>query len=884
MTVSIDNQSCPTAYDPVAADGVRPRAARAHAVCSSITEPWEPMDRRKFLKAGTILAGSLASSVGLNSISSEMYAKSGAPPAGRNTPAVAEELLDLTEAIIVTPSGLTSREEKAITLLVEEVENRTGIRWPVEHAFPHSSQPVITLATTAHFESMRTSLPFSRTELLAPEGYTLQAESTGRRVFASVVGADERGILFGVGGLLRALRMESGTVFVPNHLKIRTSPKYPLRGHQLGYRPKTNSYDGWTVAMWKQYIRDLIVFGTNAIELIPPRSDDQPSSPHFWLPPQQMMIEMSRLADEYGLDVWIWYPAMDQDYSNPQTVESSLNEWGAIFKALKRIDAVFVPGGDPGRTAPQILFPLLEKQARNLRQYHPKAQMWTSPQGFDAAWMNQFLSLVSRRPAWLSGVVYGPQNPVDLPTLRKQIPQQYPIRLYPDITHSVQCQFPVPDWDVAYALTEGREVINPRPEGYANILRLDLPHSIGFISYSEGCNDDVNKIITSSIAWNPETRVIEILRDYSRYFIGEHAADDFAQGLLSLERNWRGPLLTNESVETTFSQFRSLEAQASPHELLKWRLQQALYRAYYDAYTRRRLIYETDLENQARSVLSQAWRIGWQPMAQTPKDYSDAPDPSIILSEAVQILKKAATAPVAQDLRTRILELGEALYQSVRMQLAVERYKAESVSRGANLDTLDAPLTSGPWLMRQLEAIAATSSKTDQLRSIDELLNRTNPGPGGFYDDLGNFSAGSHLLRGAGSSRDPEFRASTHVGFAYPDPFGDRAPIAWKRWAESLGDAPLKMHYPALDPEAHYKVRVVYSGDQPRRKIRLACASGEEIHPFIQKPWPPKPLEFDVPPAATAHGELTLIWNREPGLGGNGRGCQVSEVWLIKKV
>jgi len=50
----------------------------------------------------------------------------------------------------------------------------------------------------------------------------------------------------------------------------------------------------------------------------------------------------------------------------------------------------------------------------------------------------------------------------------------------------------------------------------------------------------------------------------------------------------------------------------------------------------------------------------------------------------------------------------------------------------------------------------------------------------------------------------------------------------------------------------------------------------------MHKPWPPRPLEFNIPPEATAGGELSLIWNREPGLGGNGRGCQVAEVWLLK--
>ena len=59
-----------------------------------------------------------------------------------------------------------------------------------------------------------------------------------------------------------------------------------------------------------------------------------------------MMVEMSRLADSYGLDVWIWYPAMDKDYSDPKTVEFALQEWGEAFRQLPRIDAVFLPGGE----------------------------------------------------------------------------------------------------------------------------------------------------------------------------------------------------------------------------------------------------------------------------------------------------------------------------------------------------------------------------------------------------------------------------------------------------------------------------------------------------------------------------------------------------------
>src|SRR5262249_13823528 len=162
----------------------------------------------------------------------------------------------------------------------------------------------------------------------------------------------------------------------------------------------------------------------------------------------RMMVEVSRLADSYGLDVWLWYPALDRDYTDPRTVARALDEWGEVFKALPRVNAVFVPGGDPGHTKPLVLFPFLENQAATSRQQSPTAQLWVSPQGFSQSWMEEFVSLVKREPAWLSGVVHGPQVRLSLPQLRAALPERYPIRDYPDITHSRTCQYPVPDWDV----------------------------------------------------------------------------------------------------------------------------------------------------------------------------------------------------------------------------------------------------------------------------------------------------------------------------------------------------------------------------------------------------------------------------------------------------
>ncbi len=558
-------------------------------------------------------------------------------------PRAAAAEIDLSRAVVVVPDGLSGPEEKAVQVLVEEVRARSGIAWDVMLRWPREALPVVVVGPArllrADTSPLRDQVPPRPAAGDARDGYWLRTiDDRGRGApVVLVAGGDSRGVLFGVGRLLRALRMGPGKVVLPDRIELASAPKYPLRGHQLGYRPKTNSYDAWDLPQWDRYIRDLALFGTNAIELIPPRSDDDADSPHFPRPPLEMMVGMSKICADYGLDVWIWYPAMDASYADPGTVARALDEWGEVFRKLPRVDAVFVPGGDPGHTQPKYLLALLEKQAANLRRFHPEAQMWVSPQSFSAEWLDEFLALLKAEPAWLSGVVFGPQVRVSLPELRKAVPSRYPIRDYPDITHSLRCQYPVPDWDVAYALTEGREVINPRPRDESAIFHAFADRTIGFITYSEGCNDDVNKIVWSALGWDPSADLLEVLRDYARCLVGlpDAEADGFARGLFALEQNWRGPLLSNGSVETTLQQFRALERRASPRVLANWRFQQALYRAYYDAYERIRLIRETDLEQQALSRLREARATG-----------------SIVaMDQAEIILNRARTEPVAPDLR-----------------------------------------------------------------------------------------------------------------------------------------------------------------------------------------------------------------------------------------
>lgn len=431
--------------------------------------------------------------------------------------------LDLTHATLVTAADRTGPEAAAAALLVDEVAKRTGVSWGP--GAPDAPRIVI-----GRVDQIARLLPhglhWAPPQGARPaEGYTLRTLDDHGHALLVIAGNDSRGILYGVGHLLRTLDMRSGSTTLDQALNLSTSPRYPVRGHQIGYRFKNNTYDAWTLAQFEQQIRDLAVFGANAVQLIAPASDDDPVSPLFPAPALDTDIGIARILAKYGLDCDLFYPEMAKDYAAPGAVAAELAAFEDLVQHFPAIHALYVPGGDPGHTPPRLLFPLLAQEAAILRRYHPGAEVWVSGQGFDQATYEEFYALLAEKPAWLTGVFFGPQSRDPMPVQRARIPAIYPIQFYPDIGHALHAQFPVPNWDLAFALLEGREPINPRPQDETAIFRHLSPLTNGFVTYSEGVNDDVNKVLWTRLGWDPDTAPQDTLRDYARYFIGGDAAD-----------------------------------------------------------------------------------------------------------------------------------------------------------------------------------------------------------------------------------------------------------------------------------------------------------------------------------------------------------------------
>ena len=362
-----------------------------------------------------------------------------------------------------------------------------------------------------------------------------------------------------------------------------------------GYRPKTNSYDGLTPETFEQYVVDLAMFGVNQIELIPHSFDDAPFSPHFELSHHDMNVQMSATLAKYGMNVSLWYPACNPagsafvscqtgDFNNATVMAAARADWHTVYASMGRIDTVFINAGDPGGQSPDDLVMIAQASRQVLRQYHPDAELWVCPQDWSVPDYEHWAKLVSTPAAaqWLAGTIYGPGMPIGLAEFKNStFPAQYPVRLYPDITHSLGDQIPVPNWDPVFHFTQNREAVNPRPVQESTIAASNKPFGdAGMGTYNEGCHDDVNKHVWAAVMWGCDDAgarsaacdtpglVRRWLSDYARVHFGAALQELFVEGIYGLESNWVGPILTNPSINATFAVFQAI-SKAMPVRL-RW--------------------------------------------------------------------------------------------------------------------------------------------------------------------------------------------------------------------------------------------------------------------------------------------------------------------------
>jgi len=744
--------------------------------------------------------------------------------------------------ILISPSIEAAFQETAGTILSEEIEKRTGLTLDRTDAW--NSTTVIALVTSGESKLYGEAAP-SRSDThpeYKKEGYRVVHENKNGKNVLWVIGADNRGLLYGVGKLLRTADLQQDQLSISADTDISESPEYALRGHQFGYRNTANSWDAWTVEQFDQHFREQVLFGANSFENIP--FQDPESSVHFKIDPQKMEVEMSKICDKYEADYWVWTPA-PHDLSTKGAHEKGLAEQEAFYARCPRLDGVFVPGGDPGDNHPSLLMPYLKGLSEILKKHHPDAGIWVSLQGFNREKAEYFFDyLEENSPDWLRGLVYGPSSP-PLALERELLPEKYKHRFYPDITHTVRCHYPVDNWDQAFALTLGREPCNPLPRQYARLFNRDAKYTDGFITYSDGTHDDVNKIVWSQWGWNPGKDAQDMVVEYGRFFFGPKVAQTAAEGILALEKNWQGPILENPVIEETLALWKKLEAE-NPNLATNWRWQQLIMRAYYDAYVQDRSAYEKKLEAEAYEILADAEKVGADKA----------------MHEALHHVQMADRELVSQDLKQKVFQYAEDLFRSVGAQTSVHKYQASGAERGAILDFIDYPLNNRWWLEDEFQKISKLKTEKEKLARLEFIRTYEFPGKGSIYDNI--------------SSADAEHVTSeTNDAIDY---LWENEGLSRKRLSTQLFQFTPTLEYKELDSNSDYIIRVSGYGEA------LLRANGKRLKPTKYEKGFEQFKEFPLPKNLIKDGNLKITFDKPDEEHLNWRKqSRVTDVWLLRQ-
>lgn len=552
------------------------------------------------------------------------------------------------------------------------------------------------------------------------DGYRFVTENGKIRLYASGI----RGFIFGTGMFLRKIVPCENGVCLCEEISGDYTPDKRIRGHQIGYRTTPNTYDAWSHEDYRRYYLDMMFFGTNTVEHIPYEKGISKRNRLMKYDEEEFLLTATKNADEFDLDVSLWHPNNDGE-----TVEFAAERRGKLYETIPRLDVVFPPGGDPGEFDADEFVLRCKAISKALKSVHPNAQMWPSAQQPHSipTWGETFIREMEKLPDEIDGVIIGPNRAFPIDVLRRRLPAKYPIRLYPDITHNVRCEYPVhfnrDDWHFALTTGLSRECTNPRPQEYRLIHRLTRPYVVGSVSYSEGVTDDVNKMVWADMDYFPDCELNISLLDYCRLFFFGADARKIADGIMMLELNWQCDPAENPAIDCTLKLFKELSADY-PFLNDNWRFLQLLMRAKCDWVLRHRRLFELELIRKSEIEIRKG-----------------------NLEKAREILNTDFSDEYRKE-RNDITDYAAKLFELIGLQLDVENYCADSWERGAILETMDLPITDRAWLLNRLDY----SEKTENpVEFINRVINRNKVDSDEYY-----YSVALHGLEQCGFAQEGE--------------------------------------------------------------------------------------------------------------------------------
>ena len=387
------------------------------------------------------------------------------------------------------------------------------------------------------------------------EGFKI---SDGSRGGVSIIGNDERGLLYGAGQFLHTSTF-GGQGFTPSPWRGVSVPKMPVRGMYLATHFR-NYYEDAPIEDVKRYVEDLSLWGVNSylvwFGLEAYNGIDDPKA-------QAMLARLRALLQtvkDLGLHTSLGCVAND-GYKNspvelradsrvghngytkqtsplcnlgpelcpskPGVPELEMQYCQEKFDAFKSIglDYWFIAPYDNGgctcaKCAPWGINGFLrmaEMEARAYRRAFPNGKLilslWFFDRWIDGEWAGITAKFNQHKPDWVDYVMvddFGgtfPRYP-----LKHGTPGRLPMLNFPEI--SMYAHHP---W--------GGFGANPLPKYLQSLWDVTKTKLSGGFPYSEGIYEDVNKVMVAQLYWNPDQPTEKTMREYVAFNFSPEVVD-----------------------------------------------------------------------------------------------------------------------------------------------------------------------------------------------------------------------------------------------------------------------------------------------------------------------------------------------------------------------
>ena len=475
----------------------------------------------------------------------------------------------------------------------------------------------------------------------APEGFALKTFAEGGGGMGVVVlGADKRGLLYGVGELLRRMRFEADGV-VLEEVNVAQVPAFRYRGSSASQGATMMKVTGaklWTTEQWQEYVLDLVFSGANCfyaadggfdfvktldmMTIAHCRPNELPEFPKAWR----------------GTEMGPWVCP-----SVPEAHDALMVRWEKIFKAEQNHDILRFYAGDPGgcrceRCAPwgKKFIELSEEITAIWFKYHPDSVTMLANQDVTNAGDQAIFDYLCEKPRpWLYALAYGPGSnatsryfrseqredlfvypgfgPINryLAETLNQLPKEQRIVHYSDITHWISAQYMVENPDTYVEAFYGRRIFHTRPRAFYKIFQQIMAFSEGDIIYSEGYHDEFHQYLWNRLLWDPNRSLDDVVLEYCRLHFGVASAEAMKEATYQLEENLEAPLATNEGIARYYDLVKAA-GESMPAHLMKanhrWRLH--MQKAALDRYIQDKLRIALDQEARVKVRLAAAISSG----------------------------------------------------------------------------------------------------------------------------------------------------------------------------------------------------------------------------------------------------------------------------------